>query len=62
MTSYLSFAQLPKRMLAQSCRQYPLSPYQIHVHYGALTLKAPITTAADDKFCDILQIFERNKE
>ena len=24
-----------------------------HSHKAALTLKAPITTAADDKFCDI---------
>ena len=26
-----------------------------------LTLKAPITTAADDKFCDIFRIFNKNK-
>ena len=26
-----------------------------------LTLKAPITTAADDKFCDIFPIFDKNK-
>ena len=26
-----------------------------------LTLKAPITTAADDKFCDIFPIFKKNK-
>ena len=28
--------------------------------FSFLTLKAPITTAADDKFCDIFQIFEKN--
>ena len=28
----------------------------------SLTLKAPIRTAADDKICEILAIFERNKE
>ena len=26
-----------------------------------LTLKAPITTAADDKFCDIFPNFQKNK-
>ena len=28
---------------------------------GTLTLKAPITTAADDKFCDIFPNFQKNK-
>ena len=27
---------------------------------SALTLKAPITTAADDKFCDIFRVFNKN--
>ena len=27
----------------------------------ALTLKAPITTAADEKFCDNFPIFDKNK-
>ena len=32
----------------------------VYVIY-ALTLKAPITTAADDKFCDIFLNFQKNK-
>ena len=34
----------------------------VSVTIKVLTLKAPITTAADDKFCDIFANFERNKE
>ena len=31
------------------------------IQWYILTLKAPITTAVDDKFCDIFPIFNKNK-
>ena len=37
--------------------RHPMKSYKAVSSYSDLTLKAPITTAADDKFCDIFSNF-----
>ena len=35
--------------------------FQMHFFLSALRVKAPITTASDDKFCNIFPNFQKNK-
>ena len=65
---YLYLHKYSVQKLGKTTRiNLPLGP---HYHFstekgdlvGLLTLKAPITTAEDDKFCDIFPSFDKNKE
>ena len=48
-------------MISRACGNPVLCIMITFLQCDQLTLKAPITTAADDKFCDIYPSFRKNK-